>query len=80
MNTIYLKQTIELAIKEHKLLHIEYVSKGFEISERVIEPIEIKGRSVYARDTHKRALRLFDFEGIQSIKIIEKEKDNVKTT
>lgn len=77
MNNIFLKQTIERAIKEQRYLKIDYVSKKMEITtDRILEPIDIKKDKegnmevLVATDHKKRGMRTFNFEGIQKIAVV----------
>ena len=78
MNTIFVKQTIELAIKDQRWLKIDYVSKKkLEITNgRIVEPMQIKKDSagvpnrLVAHCYLRNDLRTFDFDGIQKIEII----------
>ena len=78
MNYTYLKQQIELAIKKHKMLRIDYVTvKGKITKDRLVEPYEIKTRkdgdpAVVAHCFLRKDVREFMFEGIQAIEVTSK--------
>lgn len=82
MNQIYLKQLIELAIKDQRWLKIDYVGKAkMKVTrDRMIEPMTIKKDSddvpnrVVAHCYLRNDLRTFDFEGIQKIAIVDPAK------
>ena len=78
MDTIYLKQKIEQAILEHKLIKMDYVSAKHEITyDRLVEPFNIRKNengepfSIYAHCLLKNGLREFQFEGIQKIELVD---------
>lgn len=77
MNTVFLKQTIERAIKDQRFLKIDYVSKKMEITtDRVIEPLQIikdkegNMETLQAQDPKKKGMRTFQFEGIQKLEVV----------
>lgn len=77
MNPIFLKQQIELAIKDHKWIKIDYVSTKHEITkDRIIEPQGFKDDKkgepeVWGHCFLRNDLRAFQFEGIQKLAIVE---------
>lgn len=81
MNPIFVKQTIEKAIKDQRWLKIDYVDTKLKITkDRVIEPMMIKKNKdgeldrIVAHCFLKNDLRTFQFEGIQKIEVISPDK------
>lgn len=82
MNLIYVKQKIELAIKEKKFLRIDYVGKDLKVTrDRVIEPLnlltpnKVHGDwSVIANCFLRNDTRQFQLGGIQKLEVIEPDE------
>lgn len=68
---IILKQKIEFAIKQKKLLKFDYVDKELAITRsRTVDPTEATDKKLYAKDVEK-GFRQFDLDGIQNLEILE---------
>ena len=84
MNTVFLKQTIEKAIKDGRWLQIDYVGKGKrqEVTNRLIEPIELRDKDgILTLDAYcflRDAYRPFQLEGIMKIEVVDPDKSYTK--
>lgn len=68
--------SIRLAAREKKLLKIQYRKLDATISDRVVEPYEIKnGTRFFAWDTAKDEIRQFIITGILSAIVLEEVFD-----
>lgn len=95
MNPLYLKQRLEYAIVNNKLIKMDYVGKDLKITrDRIVCPFQVKEKdgipfSLFAHCYLRNDVREFQLEGIQTIElidptdawpqIIERENEN-KTT
>jgi predicted DNA-binding transcriptional regulator YafY len=67
---------IRQAAREHKLLKIQYRKLDATISERVVEPYEIKGGTrFFAHDIAKDEIRQFIITGILTAQVLEEVFD-----
>ena len=79
MNThdILIKQKVELAIKEHKLVRFDYVKADLELTkDRLVEPVillpqEGEPNRFAGNDFVKQEQRQFSFSGVQNLKVLE---------
>lgn len=84
MNTIFLKQTIEKAIKDGRWLQIDYVGKGKrqEVTNRLIEPLQLVERhEILTLDAYcflRDDYRPFQLEGIMKIEVVDPDKSYTK--
>lgn len=85
---ILIKQKVELAIKQLKQVKFDYVKVDLEITrDRVVNPYQLhenkKGDLIgfYGIDIAKAGWRLFRFEGIQNLQILDTsfEKDDANS-
>ena len=75
MNSIYLKQQIEFAIKQKRWLRVDFVSARMKITrDRIIEPMRLKVKNgedyVEAQCYLRNDYREFPLAGIQKIELI----------
>ena len=75
MNQIYLRQTIEKAIKDQRWIKMDFVSEKLKITrDRVIEPMRLKVKNgedyVEAHCYLRNDYREFPLLGIQKIEVI----------
>ncbi len=53
------------------IIKFNYTDKKYNNSDRIVIPIENKNGKMYAYDLHKKALRVFNLEGIKNVKMID---------
>lgn len=71
---IIIKQKIEFAIKQNRLLKFDYVAKDLKISRtRVIKSTGFSDTKLYGGEVGG-GKRQFDLEGIQKLEILEDHK------
>lgn len=67
---IIIKQKIEFAIKQKKLLKFDYVDKELAITRsRTVTPTDFNDKKLYGKDVEK-GFRQFDIDGIQNLEIV----------
>lgn len=70
VNLIIIKQKIEFAIVQNRLLSFDYVAKDLSISrDRLVKPTGFTEDKFFGEDTTK-GKRQFDLKGIQELKIL----------
>lgn len=66
-------EIIMRAMKEQKLLRFRYADVNGKLSDRCVEPYEIRGFGMYAHDPGKGAIRQFKIARMGSIQVVEQK-------
>jgi predicted DNA-binding transcriptional regulator YafY len=61
------------AMREQKLLHFRYMDVNGKVTDRQVEPYEIKGFGMYALDPAKGAIRQFKIARMGQIQVVEQK-------
>lgn len=62
---------IELCIRNHAMLQMDYIDKKGQASSRKVAPTEIRDDQFYAHDIAKNSIRLFNLNGVGSFEVVD---------
>jgi predicted DNA-binding transcriptional regulator YafY len=73
MRDVLLKQKIEFAITQHKLVQFDYVSGDLGITRsRLVEPTGFDSDRFYGYDLDKKDKRVFVYKGVMQLQVVNK--------
>lgn len=68
-------EIIARAMKEQKMLRFRYADVNGKLSDRCVEPYEVRGFGMFAHDPSKGAIRQFKIARMGSIQVVDQRFD-----